>query len=156
MFVLESFSFKNQNKCLTDKDRSTTEKNATEFIFEQILTVSLLLSYNLCNHSLSEAPSAYFIQQFNRTFSVRSRILVWRLFFPLQPNVLKVKYEMYNICILNTTALKPSHHPTLGDRAFQSAAPYLWNALPSEIRNMKTLDTFKTAVKTHFFNLAFK
>ena len=47
-------------------------------------------------------------------------------------------------------------HPTLGDRAFQSAAPYLWNALPSEIRNMKTLDTFKTAVKTHFLNLAFK
>ena len=26
----------------------------------------------------------------------------------------------------------------------------------TEIRNMKTLDTFKTAVKTHFFNLAFK
>ena len=47
-------------------------------------------------------------------------------------------------------------HPTLGDRAFQSAAPYLWNALPSAIRNMKTLDTFKTAVKTHFFNLAFE
>ena len=47
-------------------------------------------------------------------------------------------------------------HPTLGDRAFQSAAPYLWNALPSAIRNMKTLDTIKTAVKTHFFNLAFK
>ena len=47
-------------------------------------------------------------------------------------------------------------HPTLGDRAFQSAAPYLWNALPSAIRNIKTLDTFKTAVKTHFFNLGFK
>ena len=30
-------------------------------------------------------------------------------------------------------------HPTLGDRAFQSAAPYLWNALPSAIRNIKTL-----------------
>ena len=47
-------------------------------------------------------------------------------------------------------------HPTLGDRAFQSAAPYLWNALPSAIRNMKTLDTFKTVVKTHLFNSAFK
>ena len=46
--------------------------------------------------------------------------------------------------------------PILGDRAFQSAAPYLWNALPSAIRNIKTLDTFKTAVKTHLFNLAFK
>ena len=46
--------------------------------------------------------------------------------------------------------------PTLGDRAFQSAAPYLWNALPSTIRNIKTLDTFKTAVKTHVFNSAFE
>ena len=76
MFVIESFSFEDQDKCLTDKDRSTTGKNATEFIFEQILTVSLLLSYNLCNHSLSETPSAYFIRQFDRTFSVKSRILV--------------------------------------------------------------------------------
>ena len=47
-------------------------------------------------------------------------------------------------------------HPTLGDRAFQSAAPYLWNALPLAIRNMKTLDAFKTAIKTHLFNSAFK
>ena len=39
-------------------------------------------------------------------------------------------------------------HPTLGDRAFQSAAPYFWNALPPASRKMKTLDTFKTAVKT--------
>ena len=47
-------------------------------------------------------------------------------------------------------------HPTLGDCAFQSGAPYLWNALPSAICNIKTLDNFKTAVKTHFFNIAFK
>ena len=46
--------------------------------------------------------------------------------------------------------------PILGDRAFQSAAPYLWNALPSAIRNIKTLDTFKTAVNTHFLNLVLK
>ena len=43
-----------------------------------------------------------------------------------------------------------------GVPVFQSAAPYLRNALPSAIRNIKTLDTFKTAVKTHFLNLAFK
>ena len=41
-------------------------------------------------------------------------------------------------------------HPTLGDHAFQSAAPYLQNALPLTIRNIKTLDTFKTAVKLIF------
>ena len=46
--------------------------------------------------------------------------------------------------------------PTLSDRAFQSAVPYLWNASPSAIRNMKkTLHTFKTAVKTHFFKFSF-
>ena len=41
-------------------------------------------------------------------------------------------------------------HPTLGDHVFQSAAPYLWNALPLTICNIKTLDTFKTAVKLIF------
>ena len=46
--------------------------------------------------------------------------------------------------------------PILGDRAFQSAAPYLWNVLPSAIRNIKTLDTFKTAVKTHLFKVSVK
>ncbi|CAH3163147.1 unnamed protein product [Porites lobata] len=57
---------------------------------------------------------------------------------------------------LELPGINASTHPTLGDRAFQSAAPYLWNALPSAIRNIKTLGTFKTAVKTHFYNLAFK
>ena len=41
-------------------------------------------------------------------------------------------------------------HPTLGDHAFQSAAPYLQNALPLTIHNIKTLDTCKTAVKLIF------
>lgn len=45
--------------------------------------------------------------------------------------------------------------PTFGDRAFQSSGPNLWNALPSTIRSIKTLDTLKTAVKTYFFSLAF-
>ena len=41
--------------------------------------------------------------------------------------------------------------PILGDRAFQSAAPYLWNALPSAIRNIKTLDTFRLLLKLIYF-----
>jgi len=39
---------------------------------------------------------------------------------------------------------------TLGARVFQST-PYLGNALHSIIRNIKTMDTFKTADKTIFF-----
>ena len=45
--------------------------------------------------------------------------------------------------------------PTLGDRAFQSTAPYVWNALPLAVRNTETLNTFKTAVKTYFFKFSF-
>ena len=45
---------------------------------------------------------------------------------------------------------------TLGDRAFQSAAPKLWNALPVEIRNEQCIVKFKSAaVKTYLFKLAF-
>lgn len=39
---------------------------------------------------------------------------------------------------------------TLGARVFQSA-PFLWSALHSIIRNIKTMDTFKTVDKTIFF-----
>ena len=42
-------------------------------------------------------------------------------------------------------------HPTLGDCAFQLAAPSLWNALPPAIRNIKTEDAFKVALKTHLW-----
>ena len=44
---------------------------------------------------------------------------------------------------------------TWGDRAFSFAAPTLWNALPKTLRDASTLQTFKTALKTHLFNIAF-
>ena len=43
---------------------------------------------------------------------------------------------------------------TLGDRAFQVASPGLWNGLPNDIRNAKTMDLFKSLVKTHLFRKA--
>ena len=36
-----------------------------------------------------------------------------------------------------------------GDRAFSSAAPFLWNRLPLSIQTANTLSTFKAALKTH-------
>ena len=43
---------------------------------------------------------------------------------------------------------------TLGDRSLTWAAPKLWNALPFEVRNCKSLDIFKSKVKTHLSRLA--
>uniref|UniRef100_A0A669DDM8 Reverse transcriptase domain-containing protein n=1 Tax=Oreochromis niloticus TaxID=8128 RepID=A0A669DDM8_ORENI len=44
---------------------------------------------------------------------------------------------------------------TRGERAFAVAAPRLWNSLPPHIRFSTSLGTFKTALKTHLFSLAF-
>ena len=42
---------------------------------------------------------------------------------------------------------------TKSDRAFNYSGPSVWNSLQLEIRNATTTDTFKSALKTHLFNL---
>ena len=44
---------------------------------------------------------------------------------------------------------------TLGARAFASAAPNLWNDLPSEISGLVSLSGFKRTLKTYLFKRAF-
>ena len=44
---------------------------------------------------------------------------------------------------------------TCGDRAFSKAAPKLWNDLPAHIRNRKTVNQFKSVLKTFLFEKYF-
>jgi hypothetical protein len=44
---------------------------------------------------------------------------------------------------------------TLGDRAFLTAAPKIWNELPYDVRNEGSYSKFKSLLKTHYFRLAF-
>ena len=44
---------------------------------------------------------------------------------------------------------------TLGDRAFQVAAPKLWNFLLSELRLINNIDTFKRHLKAYLCKVAF-
>lgn len=44
---------------------------------------------------------------------------------------------------------------TRGDRAFALVAPELWNILPIAIHASNSIQTFKSQLKTHLFNLAF-
>ena len=44
---------------------------------------------------------------------------------------------------------------TLGDRSFSAAAPYLWNSLPAELRDIQSLAIFKCKLKTYVFRAAF-
>ena len=44
---------------------------------------------------------------------------------------------------------------TLGDRSFSAAAPYLWNSLPAELRDIQSLAIFKCKLnKTYLFRAA--
>ena len=45
---------------------------------------------------------------------------------------------------------------TYGDRAFSIIAPRLWNKLPSDIRKLDKLETFKTKLKTRLYSQAFR
>ena len=40
-------------------------------------------------------------------------------------------------------------------RAFSQAAPRVWNDLPIDIRNSVTFDRFRSALRTHYYRLAF-
>ena len=44
---------------------------------------------------------------------------------------------------------------SFGDRFFSVAATKLWNELPEDIRNIPSINVFKTALKTHLFKSAF-
>ena len=44
---------------------------------------------------------------------------------------------------------------TLGDRAFSSAAPRVWNCLPSTVTESPSLAVFKRQLKTHLFTASY-
>jgi hypothetical protein len=48
-----------------------------------------------------------------------------------------------------------SARTTLATRGFRHSAPAVWNNLPDDIRDVKTIDTFKRKLKTHLFKIAF-
>ena len=65
------------------------------------------------------------------------------------------RYSLRSCDSLSLTPPSGKCLATLGDRAFQSAAPKLWNGLPANIRCINSFSSFKTALKTYLFRLAF-
>ena len=55
--------------------------------------------------------------------------------------------------LLKPPSLKAIKTATYGDRSFSAAAPKLWNKLPPNIRAIKSLECFKSLLKTYLFNL---
>ncbi len=54
-------------------------------------------------------------------------------------------------CLLAPPSSREVSTAYYGNKAFSVSAPRLWNALPFEIRNARSLATFKRMLKTHLF-----
>ena len=54
---------------------------------------------------------------------------------------------------LDLLCIPPSADSSYQRRAFSYAAPTVWNSLPRHVRAAPSLETFKSCLKTHYFNL---
>ena len=127
----------------------------------------------------SAARLVYYIPRFEHITPVLYRLLWLPVSFRIEYKVLILTYKAihghappyssdlirtrertnYNLRSSSQLLLQPYNatktKKTLGDRAFQVASPGLWNGLPNDIRNAKTMDIFKSLVKTHLFRKAY-
>ena len=75
-------------------------------------------------------------------------------------NLLVIKRKsLYNISPNSGILLEPPRGKmlvTLGERAFQAAAPHLWNELPLQLRTIGCVETFKNSIKTFLFRQSFQ
>ena len=61
--------------------------------------------------------------------------------------------DLINIKRAHNLSLEvPRSFTKFGDRAFSRAGPRLWNALPGDLRMIRSLDSFKAQLKHHFYS----
>ena len=61
--------------------------------------------------------------------------------------------ELRSASVISLTV--PKHQSNYGKRAFATAAPVLWNSLPSKLRETESYELFKKQLKTYLFNGAY-
>jgi hypothetical protein len=87
--------------------------------------------------------------------------LVYQCLNNLAPSYLcslvKVQHPVRTLrsSVAPTLVVPKSKLKSYGDRAFENAAPKLWNSLPPVVRNSETLESFKSALKSHLFRGAY-
>ncbi len=87
-------------------------------------------------------------------------LLAWKALNDRAPHYLKEILSPYtptrNLHSTNQLLLTvPKTTTSNGVHAFSVSAPTLWNSLPLHIRATKSLDIFKTLLKTHLFNISY-
>ena len=61
-------------------------------------------------------------------------------------------FPLFNCPLINVSHVVPfNKRKTFSDRSFGTIGPRLWKRLPFEIRQAKSLDSFKSKLKTYLF-----
>ena len=58
------------------------------------------------------------------------------------------------VCFCQPSVCYTRCNISFGARGIRSAAPSIWNSLPSHVRSCETLTTFRRHLKSHFFHSA--
>ena len=67
-----------------------------------------------------------------------------------KPATRNLRSDSSNLLMVPKTKLR-----TMGDRAFSSTAPSLWNSLPDHLRASQSTNQFKRGLKTFLFSKAY-
>ena len=86
-------------------------------------------------------------------------VLTFKCLHGLAPPYLKLSFYSPTRTLRSSDSLRltvPRTKRAIGDRAFSSMAPRLWNDLPLALRSASTLSAFRSSLKTHLFISYFK
>ena len=83
-------------------------------------------------------------------------LLTWKIVHGFAPHYFDDLISEYvssrNLRSLGTGMLTPRRVKcSFGEKALATSAPVLWNALPSNVRNAKSVESFKSGLKTYLF-----
>jgi len=112
----------------------------------------------LCNNNISGSDSLLQLHWLPMPKRIDFKIatVTYKLLNCQQPSYLRslINYDV-PIRQLRSSALQKLHQPTvrkaIGDRAFSSASPSVWNNIPLPIRSTQSFDSFKRLLKTFYF-----
>ena len=83
-------------------------------------------------------------------------LLTFKCLHGLAPTYLTDLIHYNNLSGSRTPSLKvPFGISSIGERAFESCAPRLWNGLPTNLKQCQKLQTFKALLKTFLFRKSF-
>ena len=90
----------------------------------------------------------------------KTLLLVFKSLNNLAPSYLRNKLTLKSQNSLRSSNQKLLIIPkkrlkSYGDRSFSTAGPKFWNALPNDMRQMTSLEPFKSRLKTYLFTEAF-